>query len=258
MTAPPASEDRVIGLVAGDLGLLQMRGRAAHGRGVVDSGDLDAGLVELRERGHRRARLHDVGRVGHIVDWAERHFRHPLGVLRQERDVPGAAGGRVGDLAGVRIGHIGDGHAELGGHRLAEVDRHAGVDVTRLGRPVRAAGGTDAERHPQRSGGSDLAFQRIGVGRSDRGVAAMPTRPRRCDASYCDQPEGERGRCDLHSFLLASARLAARPTGRPAASRSYATTDTVLFGHDPYRPTAGAAGSQSGRFACPVCESLIK
>jgi hypothetical protein len=26
----------------------------------------------------------------------------------------------------------------------------------------------------------------------------------------------------------------------------------------PYRPTEGAAGSQSGRFTCPVCESLIK
>jgi hypothetical protein len=43
------AEDLVIGLIAGDLGVLQMRDRAAHGGGVVDRGDLYAGLVERRE-----------------------------------------------------------------------------------------------------------------------------------------------------------------------------------------------------------------
>jgi hypothetical protein len=58
-----------------------------------------------------------------------------------------------------------DGNAELLGHRLAEIDGHAGIAGCRLGRPERAAGRTDCNRHPQLAGRCDLVFQGIGGGR---------------------------------------------------------------------------------------------
>ena len=43
------AEDFIVGLVARDLGILQMRDRAAHRGRVIDRGDLDAGLIERCE-----------------------------------------------------------------------------------------------------------------------------------------------------------------------------------------------------------------
>src|ERR1700704_1547647 len=78
-----------------------MRDRTAHGGGIIFCGDLDARLVERSKIRDRRARLDDVGRVGNLIDRAERHLGNPHCVLRQERYVPDALRRRVGDLSGM-------------------------------------------------------------------------------------------------------------------------------------------------------------
>src|SRR6266702_5385599 len=57
------TEYLVVGLIAGHLGILQMRHRAAHGGRVVDGRDLDSSLVEGREIRDGRAWLDDVSGV---------------------------------------------------------------------------------------------------------------------------------------------------------------------------------------------------
>ncbi|KTT92389.1 hypothetical protein NS44R_14580 [Mammaliicoccus sciuri] len=156
-------EDLVIGLIARDLCVLEMRDRAAHRRGGVDGGDLDAVLVQRGETGDRRARLDDVGGVGNLIDRTERHLGLALGILGQEGDVPGVVRRRVGDLAGVLVHDIVDGHAELRRHRLAEIDGNTGIAVLRPGAPERAARRTDCDRDPELSGRRDLVFQGIGM-----------------------------------------------------------------------------------------------
>ncbi|CAL79444.1 putative multidrug efflux transporter (AcrB family); putative acriflavin resistance protein [Bradyrhizobium sp. ORS 278] len=153
------AEDLVIGLIAGDAGVLQMRLGAAHRRRVVHGRDLDARLVEGRKARYRRARLDDVGRIRDLVDRAERHPGLALRILRQERHIPGALVGRIGDLAGVLVHDVVDGHTEPVGHRAAEIDGDAGIAGLGPGRPERAARGADRDRHAQLAGGRDLVLQ---------------------------------------------------------------------------------------------------
>ena len=157
-------EDFVVGLIARDLGVLQMCLRAAHGGGAADRHDLDAGLVERRKIRDRRACLHDVGCIRHLVDRAEQHFRLALGILWQECDVPGACRCAIGDLPGVPVSDVFDGNAELRRHLLAEIDRHARIiPVFVLVGPVRATGGADSNPHPQFSGRRDFVLQPVGA-----------------------------------------------------------------------------------------------
>src|SRR5215216_5888412 len=65
------------------------------------------------------------------------------------------------------VGAISDLNAKLLGHRLAEIDRHAGKTGFGLGRPERATGRTDRNRHPQLAGRCDLVLQ--GIGGNGRG-----------------------------------------------------------------------------------------
>ncbi len=71
----------------------------------------------------------------------------------------------IDDLPGIVVRDIFDGDAELRRHLLAEIDRHAGIAGFGLGRPERAAGRADRNRHPQLAGRRDLVLQRIGAGR---------------------------------------------------------------------------------------------
>ena len=142
-----------------------MRDGAAHGGGIVHRRHLDAALIEGGKIHDRGIRLDDVSGVGDLVDRAERHFGHPLGILRQEADVPDAFCRGVGDLSGVLVDDEFHRQRKPKSHLLAEIDRHAGIiAVLCPGAPERAARRADRDRHPQLAGWCDFVFQGIGIG----------------------------------------------------------------------------------------------